>query len=67
MQKNGSETYKTQYENLPFRTAKREKKINENGLRDLWDNVKHTNIHMIGVPEKDRKKGRKKILEKIKA
>ena len=27
-------------------------------LRDLWDNIKHTNIHIIGVPEgEDREKG----------
>ena len=32
---------------------KREKrlKINEEHLRELWDNVKCTNIHIIGVPE----------------
>ena len=24
---------------------------NEDSLRDLWDNIKHTNIHIIGVPE----------------
>ena len=24
---------------------------NEDRLRDLWDNIKHTNIHIIGVPE----------------
>ena len=23
---------------------------NEDSLRDLWDNIKHTNIHIIGVP-----------------
>ena len=26
-------------------------KINENSLRDLWDNVKHTRIGIIGIPE----------------
>ena len=26
-------------------------KRNEDSLRDLWDNIKHTNIHIIGVPE----------------
>ena len=41
-------------------------KINEENLRDLWDNVKHPNIWIIGVPEeKDKKKGHKKILEEI--
>ena len=32
-------------------------KRSENNLRDLWDNIKHTNIRMIGVPEGgDRKR-----------
>ena len=47
---------------------KKEKRIkrNEDKLRDLWDNVKHQNIQIIGVPEKeDKKKGRDKILEEI--
>ena len=26
-------------------------KRNEDSLRDPWDNIKHTNIHIIGVPE----------------
>ena len=30
-------------------TEKRMK--NEDSLRDLWDNIKHINIHIIGVPE----------------
>ena len=41
-------------------------KINADNLRNLWDNVKHTNIRIIGVPEdEDKKKGYEKILEKI--
>ena len=36
-------------------------KINEDNLRDLWDNVKCTNIRIIGVPEEeDKKKGHPK-------
>ena len=38
---------------------------NEDNLRDLWDNVKHHNIRIIGVPEEDKKKGHEKILEDI--
>ena len=46
----------------------KEKRIkrNEDNLRDLWDNVKHPNIRIIGVPaEEDKKKGHEKILEEI--
>ena len=39
---------------------------NEDKLRDLWDNVKCSNIRIIGVPEEeDKKKDHEKILEKI--
>ena len=41
-------------------------KRNEDTLRDLWDNIKCTNIHIIGVLEgEERKKGPKKIFEEI--
>ena len=41
-------------------------KRNEDGLRELWDNIKHTNICIIGVPEgEEREKGPEKILEEI--
>ena len=37
-------------------------KINEDTLRDLWDNVKHPNIQIIGVPEEeDKNKGHEKL------
>ena len=44
--------------------VKRMKRI-EDILRDLWDNIKHTNIQIIGVPEEEEKKGYKKIFEEI--
>ena len=44
---------------------KKRMKRNEDNLRDLWDNVKHLNIRIIGVPEEDKKKGHEKILEEI--
>ena len=41
-------------------------KRNEDSLRDLWDNIKYTNIHSIWVPEgEEREKGHEKILEEI--
>ena len=46
--------------------AKRMKR-NAGSLRDLWDNIKHTNIRIIGVPEEEEKKKRnEKIFEEIK-
>ena len=36
-------------------------KRNEDSLRDLWDNIKYTNIQIIGVPEgEEREKGPEK-------
>ena len=34
-------------------------------LRDLWDNIKCTNIQIIGIPEEEKKKGYEKIFEEI--
>ena len=44
---------------------KRMKRI-EGSLRDIWDNIKCTNIRIIGVPEEEeKKKGTEKIFEEI--
>ena len=38
----------------------------EDSLRDLWDNIKCTNIRIIGVPEEEeKKKGSEKIFEEV--
>ena len=47
---------------------KREKRLktNEESLRELWDNVKRTNIHIIGVSEgEEREKETEKIFQEI--
>ena len=47
---------------------KREKRLktNEESLRELWDNVKRTNICIIGVPEEEeREKGTENIFQGI--
>ena len=41
-------------------TSEEQKKVKrmkrtEDSLRDLWDNIKHTNIWIIGVPEEEKK------------
>ena len=44
---------------------KRMKRI-EDSLRDLWDNIKRTNIRIIGITEEEeKKKGTEKIIEEI--
>ena len=41
-------------------------KRNEESLRDLWDNIKHTNIHIIQVPEGEERENRpEKVFEEI--
>ena len=45
---------------------KKRMKIIEDSLRDLWDNIKHTNIRIIGVSEEEeKKKGTEKIFKEI--
>ena len=44
--------------------VKRMKKT-EDSLRDLWDNIKCTNIQIIGVPEEEKRKGYEKNFEEI--
>ena len=49
-------------------TGKKRKRIkrNEDNFRDLWDNVKRSNIQIIGLSEEeDKKKDHEKILEGI--
>ena len=55
---------------LEITTAEQNKekrrKRTEDILRDLWENIKNTNIRIIGVPEKEqRKKGTEKYLKRL--
>ena len=57
-QNGGNQCRRTEY--------RKKNKKNEDSLRDLWDNIKRTNIHIIGVPEgEEREKGPEKIFENI--
>ena len=37
----------------------------EDSLKDLWENIKYTNIRIIGIPEEEKRKGTEKIFEEI--
>ena len=51
---------------LKIKIQKKRMKRNEDSLRNLWNNIKCTNIHIIGVPEgEEREKGPEKIFEEI--
>ena len=48
------------------RNKEKKMKIIEDSLRNLWDNIKCTNIQIIGIPEEEEKeKGSEKIFEEI--
>ena len=41
-------------------TSKEQNKVKrikrtEDSLRDLWNNIKHTNIQILGIPEEEKK------------
>ena len=40
-------------------------KRTEDNIRDTWDNIKCTNIQIIGLSEEEKKKGYEKISEEI--
>ena len=68
-QKNGSTIRKTgQWKSPNWKIKKKKIKKNEDSLRDLWDNIKCTNIRIIGVPEgEEREKGAENLFEEIMA
>ena len=39
---------------------KKKKILNDNSLKNLWDNIKSTNIHIIGIPEVEEREGDKR-------
>ena len=61
-------TWRTEWwKSLPAsRIQKKRMKRNEDSLRNLWNNIKHTNICITGAPEgEEREKGTEKIFEEI--
>lgn len=46
---------KTGQENLPNQQEKKKNLKSDDSLRDLYDNIKQTNIHIIEVPEGEKR------------
>ena len=44
---------------------KQEFKKNEERLRNLWGNFKHSNIQIIGLPEREEEREMEDLFEKI--
>ena len=40
-------------------------KRNEDSVRDLWDTIKHTNVHIIRLSEGEERKGQRKYLRRL--
>ena len=47
----------------PEQQKEKRMKKSENSLKDLWNNIKWTNIHIIGLPEREERKGQKSHLK----
>ena len=47
-----------------LRNRIKKNKRNEDSLRDFWNNIKGTNIHVIGVPEREEIKGLRKYMKR---
>ena len=64
----GSENLKTEFWKSLNQNKKKRKisiKRSEDHLRNLGDNIKHTNIHIIWIPEEGREKRAENIFEDI--
>uniref|UniRef100_A0A8D1NPS1 L1 transposable element RRM domain-containing protein n=1 Tax=Sus scrofa TaxID=9823 RepID=A0A8D1NPS1_PIG len=47
-----------------WQTENQRKKL-ESNIRDLWDNIKQANLHVIGIPGEEKEKGIENIFEEI--
>ena len=51
---------------LPLKRNPKRLRKNEEGLREMQDNMKRNNIHLIGIPEgEEEEQGRENLFEKV--
>ena len=56
---------KVEQKTLPSQSSKQKNFLNEDSLRDFWDNMKCNNIHIIWIPEEGREQGIENLFEEI--
>ena len=49
----------------PEQNKEKRMKRNEDSVRDLWDTIKHTNVHIIRLSEGEERKGQRKYLRRL--
>ena len=66
MKEKGSVKLMVKLWNSPNQSSRKKKRIkkNEDSLRDFRENIRWTNIHMTGLPDKRERKGEKYYLKK---
>lgn len=68
IQRNGSVSRKTEmWKSSMLNRGKKKERVKRNEDRDLWENIKDTNICNRGFPEGEREKGSENIFADIKA
>ena len=68
-QRIGSASWRTKWEKKTQKEQEKEKRLrkNEEGLREMQDNMKRNNIHIIGIPEggEEEEHGIENLFEKV--
>ena len=67
-QRIGSASWRTKQKKNTQKEQEKEKRLrkNEEGLREMQDNMKRNNIHIIGIPEKEEEEqGIENLFEKV--
>jgi len=60
-----AEEWMSELEDKMMEITYEEQNKTKDSLRDLWDNIKCTNIWIIGVPEEEEKKGMRKFFKRL--
>ena len=48
-----------------MKKKEKERKKEKTNIGDLWDNIKHYNLHIVGIPEEERENGLENVFKDI--